>query len=275
MGECASVCVLLSDVVDLEKDKGAKRMLNIEHLQKSFGDKQILKDISLSVENGEIVTIIGPSGTGKTTLLRCVNFLEHAEKGTITIDDVSVNCKHAFGRHVMDLVRKSGMVFQTYNLFRNKTVLENVLEGLRVVKKIPKNEALEIARTQLERVGMTEWENQYPNQISGGQQQRVAIARALAMEPSILLLDEPTSALDPELSKEVLNTIRKVAEDGKVSMLIVTHEIEFAREISHRIVFMENGNIVEQGTPKEIFSNPKEERTKQFIRRLYPIDYQI
>ena len=250
-------------------------MLNIEHLQKSFGDKQILKDISLSVENGEIVTIIGPSGTGKTTLLRCVNFLEHAEKGTITIDDVSVNCKHAFGHHVMDLVRKSGMVFQTYNLFRNKTVLENVLEGLRVVKKIPKNKALKIARTQLERVGMTEWENQYPNQISGGQQQRVAIARALAMEPSILLLDEPTSALDPELSKEVLNTIRKVAEDGKVSMLIVTHEIEFAREISHRIVFMENGNIVEQGTPKEIFSNPKEERTKQFIRRLYPIDYQI
>ena len=250
-------------------------MLNIEHLQKSFEDKQILKDISLSVENGEIVTIIGPSGTGKTTLLRCVNFLEHAEKGTITIDDVSVNCKHAFGHHVMDLVRKSGMVFQTYNLFRNKTVLENVLEGLRVVKKIPKNKALEIARTQLERVGMTEWENQYPNQISGGQQQRVAIARALAMEPSILLLDEPTSALDPELSKEVLNTIRKVAEDGKVSMLIVTHEIEFAREISHRIVFMENGNIVEQGTPKEIFSNPKEERTKQFIRRLYPIEYQI
>ena len=250
-------------------------MLNIEHLQKSFGDKQILKDISLSVENGEIVTIIGPSGTGKTTLLRCVNFLEHAEKGTITIDDVSVNCKHTFGHHVMDLVRKSGMVFQTYNLFRNKTVLENVLEGLRVVKKIPKNKALEIARTQLERVGMMEWENQYPNQISGGQQQRVAIARALAMEPSILLLDEPTSALDPELSKEVLNTIRKVAEDGKVSMLIVTHEIEFAREISHRIVFMENGNIVEQGTPKEIFSNPKEERTKQFIRRLYPIDYQI
>ena len=250
-------------------------MLNIEHLQKSFGDKQILKDISLSVENGEIVTIIGPSGTGKTTLLRCVNFLEHAEKGTITIDDVSVNCKHAFGHHVMDLVRKSGMVFQTYNLFRNKTVLENVLEGLRVVKKIPKNKALENARTQLERVGMTEWENQYPNQISGGQQQRVAIARALAMEPSILLLDEPTSALDPELSKEVLNTIRKVAEDGNVSMLIVTHEIEFAREISHRIVFMENGNIVEQGTPKEIFSNPKEERTKQFIRRLYPIDYQI
>lgn len=250
-------------------------MLNIEHLQKSFGDKQILKDISLRVEDGEIVTIIGPSGTGKTTLLRCVNFLEHAENGTITIDDASVNCKHAFGRLVFRLVRKSGMVFQTYNLFRNKTVLENVLEGLRVVKKLPKKEALEIARTQLERVGMTEWENSYPSQISGGQQQRVAIARALAMKPSILLLDEPTSALDPELSKEVLNTIRKVAADGGVSMLIVTHEIEFAREISNRIVFMENGNIVEQGTPKEIFNTPKEERTKQFIQRLYPVDYQI
>lgn len=250
-------------------------MLNIEHLQKSFGDKRILEDISLQVDNGEIVTIIGPSGTGKTTLLRCVNFLEHAEKGKITIDDVSVNCRHAFGHQIFRLVRKSGMVFQTYNLFRNKTVLENVLEGLRVVKKIPKNEALEIARTQLKRVGMTEWENDYPNQISGGQQQRVAIARALAMEPSIILLDEPTSALDPELSKEVLNTIRKVAADGGVSMLIVTHEIEFAREISNRIIFMENGCIVEQGTPKEIFYNPKEERTKQFIQRLYPMDYQI
>lgn len=250
-------------------------MLNIEHLQKSFGDKRILKDVSLSVENSEIVTVIGPSGTGKTTLLRCVNFLEHAEKGTITIDDASVNCEHAFGGQIFRLVRKSGMVFQTYNLFRNKTVLENVMEGLRVVKRLPKEEALEIAKTQLERVGMTAWENSYPNQISGGQQQRVAIARALAMKPSILLLDEPTSALDPELSKEVLNTIRRVAADGGVSMLIVTHEIEFAREISNRIVFMENGSIVEQGTPKEIFYNPKEERTKQFIQRLYPVDYQI
>lgn len=250
-------------------------MLNIEHLQKSFGDKQILNDISLTVGNGEIVTIIGPSGTGKTTLLRCVNFLERAEKGTITIDDVSVNCRHAFGRHIFRLVRKSGMVFQTYNLFRNKTVLENVLEGLRIVKKLPKSQAMDIAKAQLERVGMTEWENSYPSQISGGQQQRAAIARALAMEPSILLLDEPTSALDPELSKEVLNTIRKVAADGGISMLIVTHEIAFASEISNRIVFMEKGNIVEQGPPKDIFYNPKEERTKQFIRRLYPIDYQI
>lgn len=249
-------------------------MLTIEHLQKSFGNKKILNDISLTVNNGEIVSIIGPSGTGKTTLLRCINFLEHAEKGQISIDDASVDCSHVSRHRIFNLVRKSGMVFQTYNLFRNKTVLENVIEGLTVVKKLSKKESLEIARAELEKVGMTEWENSYPSQISGGQQQRVAIARALAMAPTILLLDEPTSALDPELSKEVLNTIRKVAKEG-ISMLIVTHEIEFAREISNRIVFMENGNIVEQGTPKEIFDFPKEERTKEFIHRLYPIEYQI
>lgn len=249
-------------------------MLTIEHLHKSFGKKEILKDINLTVEKGEIVTIIGPSGTGKTTLLRCVNFLEQAEQGKITIDDASVDCAHTSRRELLRIVRKSGMVFQTYNLFRNKTVLENVTEGLRTVKKLSKDQALKIARDELEKVGMTEWENQYPSQISGGQQQRVAIARALAMEPSILLLDEPTSALDPELSKEVLNTIRRFAQEG-VTMLIVTHEMEFAQEISNRIVFMENGNIVEQGTPRDIFSYPKEERTKQFISRLYPAEYQI
>jgi ABC-type polar amino acid transport system ATPase subunit len=241
-------------------------------LQKSFGDKRILDDISLTVGSGEIVTIIGPSGTGKTTLLRCANFLEHAEKGQITIDDVSVDCAHASHHRILDIVRKSGMVFQTYNLFRNKTVLENVTEGLTVVKKLRKKEALEIARVELEKVGMTEWENSYPSQISGGQQQRTAIARALAMSPSILLLDEPTSALDPELSKEVLNTIRKIAGEG-VSMLIVTHEIDFAREISNRIIFMENGVIVEEGTPQEVFVTPKQERTKSFIRRLNMVDF--
>ncbi len=249
-------------------------MLKIEHLEKSFGNKKILDDISLQVSGGEIVTIIGPSGTGKTTLLRCVNFLERAERGRITIDDSSADCAHASRKDILKLCRHSGMVFQTYNLFRNKTVLENVMEGLRVVKKIPRSEALKIAREELQKVGMTEYEKQYPSQISGGQQQRVAIARALAMEPSILLLDEPTSALDPELSKEVLNTIRTVAKEG-ITMLIVTHEIDFAREISNRIVFMENGVIVEEGTPREIFISPKQERTKQFIQRLYPMDYQI
>ena len=249
-------------------------MLTINHLHKSFGKKEILKDISLEVSDGEIVTIIGPSGTGKTTLLRCVNFLERAEQGKISIDDISVDAAHATKQEILQICRHSGMVFQTYNLFRNKTVLENVMEGLLVVKKLPRKEAREIARVELAKVGMTEFESQYPSQISGGQQQRVAIARAIAMGPSILLLDEPTSALDPELSKEVLNTIKKVAKEG-ITMLIVTHEIDFARELSNRIVFMENGVIVEQGSPKQIFTNPQQERTKQFIQRLYPVDYQI
>lgn len=249
-------------------------MLKINDLHKSFGTKEILKGVSLQVSDGEIVTIIGPSGTGKTTLLRCVNFLERAQKGAITIDDVSVDTAHASKKEILQICRRSGMVFQTYNLFRNKTVLENVMEGLLVVKKLPKKEALDIARTELAKVGMTEFESQYPSQISGGQQQRAAIARAIAMEPSILLLDEPTSALDPELSAEVLNTIKKVAKEG-MTMLIVTHEIEFARELSNRIVFMDGGVIVEEGTPREIFLSPKQERTKQFIQRLYPVDYQI
>ncbi len=249
-------------------------MLAIEHLRKSYGDRTILKDVSLEVGSGEIVTIIGPSGTGKTTLLRCVNFLEMAEQGRITIDDLSVDCARHTRGEVLGLCRRSGMVFQSYNLFRNKTVAENVMEGLLVVKKLPRKEAAEIAQGELEKVGMADFASSYPSQLSGGQQQRVAIARAIAMGPSILLLDEPTSALDPELSKEVLNTVRKVAKEG-ISMLIVTHEIDFARELSHRIIFMENGQIVEQGTPRQIFVEPREERTRQFVRRLYPIDFQI
>ncbi|MBQ6780957.1 MAG: amino acid ABC transporter ATP-binding protein [Treponema sp.] len=249
-------------------------MLKIEHLHKSFGTKKILNDINLTVNTGEIVSIIGPSGTGKTTLLRCVNFLEKADSGTITIDDTKVQVTAATRRDIRALCLKSDMVFQSYNLFKNKTALENVMEGLTIVKKIPKNQAREIARAQLEKVGMLEWENSYPSQLSGGQQQRTAIARAVAMEPSILLLDEPTSALDPELTNEILNTIRKIAKDG-ITMLIVTHEIDFARELCDKIIFMDGGSIVEEGTPNEIFTNPKEERTKNFIEFLYPPNYQI
>ena len=249
-------------------------MLKIEHLHKSFGTKKILNDINLTVNTGEIVSIIGPSGTGKTTLLRCVNFLEKADSGTITIDDTKVQVTAATRRDIRALCLKSDMVFQSYNLFKNKTALENVMEGLTIVKKIPKNQAREIARAQLEKVGMLEWENSYPSQLSGGQQQRTAIARAVAMDPSILLLDEPTSALDPELTNEILNTIRKIAKDG-ITMLIVTHEIDFARELCDKIIFMDGGSIVEEGTPNEIFTNPKEERTKNFIEFLYPPNYQI
>lgn len=249
-------------------------MLKIEHLKKTFSGKTILDDISLDVKSGEIVSIIGPSGTGKTTLLRCVNFLEKPDRGKITIDEVSADAEHSDGKAIHRLVQKSGMVFQSYNLFHNKTVLENVMEAQIIVKKRSRKEAEEIALEKLKEVGMLEWKDSYPSQISGGQQQRTAIARAVAMEPSILLLDEPTSALDPELTKEVLEAIRTIANDG-ITMLTVTHEIDFARELSDRIIFMDKGKIVEEGAPKDIFNHPKEQRTKEFLEFLFPADYQI
>ena len=249
-------------------------MLKLENIVKSFDKNEILKGITFEVKDGEIAALIGPSGTGKTTLLRCINFLVRADSGKITIDNISVDVRHARKKEILEICRHSGMVFQSYNLFRNKTVLENVTEGLIVVKKKSRSESEAIAKRELEKVGMLEHIDKYPGQISGGQQQRVSIARAMAMEPSILLMDEPTSALDPELSKEVLVTIKKVAEQG-VPVLIVTHEIDFAREVSNKVIFMENGTVVEEGTPREIFVEPKQERTKQFIARILPADYQI
>lgn len=249
-------------------------MLKVEHLSKTFGDRKVLEDVSLEINNGEIVSIIGPSGTGKTTLLRCVNFLERAEAGLVTIDDLTVDTEKASAKDIHGLCLRSGMVFQSYNLFNNKTVLENVVEAQVIVKKKNKKEATERAIEELKKVGMLDWKDNYPSQLSGGQQQRVAIARAVAMDPSILLLDEPTSALDPELTKEVLNAIRDIAKDG-MTMLIVTHEIDFARELCDRIIFMDGGHIIEQGTPNEIFNRPKEARTQEFVQNLYPQDYQI
>jgi L-cystine transport system ATP-binding protein len=249
-------------------------MIKVQQASKSFGSNPVLKNVNLAIEKGEIVTIIGPSGTGKTTLLRCINFLEHAESGIIEVDGIRVNCAHASGREILALRRKTAMVFQSYNMFRNKTVLQTVTEGLVVVKKWPAAKALQRAKEELERVGMLDKLASYPSQISGGQQQRVAIARAMALDPSIILFDEPTSALDPELSAEVLETIKKESGRG-VTMLIVTHEIAFARDISRRIVFMDEGTVLESGTPLEMFTTPKNERTKQFVSRIAPLDFQI
>lgn len=250
-------------------------MIKVKGLHKSFGKQEVLKGIDLQVEKGEVVVILGPSGSGKTTFLRSLNFLEQPDDGEITIGDTHVNCKHITKKEILEIRRKTAMVFQLYNLFKNKTVLENVMEGLIVVKKIPKVEAEKISREFLDKVGLVDKYDAYPSQLSGGQQQRVGIARALALNPEVILFDEPTSALDPELVGEVLTVMKKVAKEG-LTMIVVTHEISFARDIASRVIFIDGGVIVEQGTPKEVLFHPKEERTKQFLKRILPIsDYSI
>lgn len=242
-------------------------VLKAEHIRKSFGNVEVLKDINLFVEKGSVVSILGPSGTGKTTFLRCLNYLEKPEAGKLTISDVSVDFSHISKKDVQNLRRKSTMVFQQFNLFRNKTVLENVTEGLIYGYGKPKKEAVEIAMKELERVHMADYAKMYPSELSGGMQQRVGIARALAPRPDVILFDEPTSALDPELVGEVLDTIASVATLG-ITMIIVTHEMHFAQEVSSKVVFMSHGEVVEEGSPDEIFVHPKEEKTRQFLQRM-------
>ena len=242
-------------------------VLRAEHIRKSFGNVEVLKDINLSVEKGSVVSILGPSGTGKTTFLRCLNYLEKPDAGKLTISDVSVDFSHISKKDVQNLRRKSTMVFQQFNLFRNKTVLENVTEGLIYGYGKPKKEAVEIAMKELERVHMADYAKMYPSELSGGMQQRVGIARALAPRPDVILFDEPTSALDPELVGEVLDTIASVATLG-ITMIIVTHEMHFAQEVSSKVVFMSHGVVVEEGSPDEIFVHPKEEKTRQFLQRM-------
>ncbi len=240
-------------------------MLELEGIRKSFGTLEVLRGVSLQVNKGDVVAILGPSGSGKTTLLRCANFLERSDGGTLTFDGERFDLAHMARRDVMRLRRKTGFVFQGYNLFRNKTALQNVTEGLTVVRRVPRKQAEDIGMAMLEKVGLADRRDYYPSQLSGGQQQRVAIARALATEPEIIYFDEPTSALDPELIGEVLSVMRDLAREG-MTMLVVTHEMSFARHVSNRVILMEGGQIVESAPSAEFFSNPRQERTRAFLR---------
>ena len=239
-------------------------MLNLQNVYKKFGDTVVLRGVSLDVNQGDVVAILGPSGSGKTTLLRCAGYLTKADSGTLTIDDVQYDMKRISSKDLREYRKKVGFVFQNFNLYGNKTALGNVTLGLTVAQKMPKEEAEAIGRDLLERVGLADRMDYYPSKLSGGQQQRVAIARALATNPEVVFFDEPTSALDPELTGEVLNVIKQLADEGR-TMIVVTHEMEFARKVATRVVFMEDGVIVEENTAKEFFENPKEERTKEFI----------
>lgn len=238
-------------------------MIKINNLSKSFGKNNVLKDISLTVNKGEVITIIGSSGSGKSTLLRCINRLEEADGGEIIYKDVNILDKTTNINKVRESI---GMCFQSFNLFNNKNVLSNCTFALRKLKQMSKDEANEIAMNYLEKVGMEKFANAKVQTLSGGQKQRVAIARSLCMNPEIMLFDEPTSALDPELVGEVLDVMKKLAQEG-ITMIVVTHEMAFAREVSSRVIFMNEGYICEEGQPEEIFTNPKEERTKEFLKR--------
>ena len=242
-------------------------MVTIKNLTKRYRDNIVLDDISFSVQKGEVLGIIGPSGTGKSTLLRCVNLLEKPEHGQITIGSFSFDAGHAAHHSVLELRRKTGMVFQQFNLFKHKTALENVMEGLLTVKKLDQNKAGILAKSWLCEVGLSDRLHHYPCHLSGGQQQRVAIARALAMEPEVLLFDEPTSALDPELIGEVLDTIVKTARMG-FTMMLVSHEMNFVRSIASRIILLDGGKIVEDGTPQQVFTAPKSTRARDFIAKV-------
>ena len=244
-----------------------QEMLKITGIRKSFSTLDVLKGVDLTVHKGEVVSLIGPSGSGKTTLLRCANFLDQAEDGTMVLDGQTYHLGHVRRTEMYEARRHTAFVFQNYNLFLNKTALQNVTEGLIVARKMPRDEAEARAQKALEKVGLGNRGASYPNQLSGGQQQRVAIARAIATDPKIIYFDEPTSALDPELTGEVLRVIRSLAEE-KMTMVIVTHEMQFARMVADRVVFMDGGCIVEEGTPEQVIDAPQQERTRAFLRRL-------
>jgi cystine transport system ATP-binding protein len=244
-------------------------MISVRNLRKAFNGTEVLKGIDLDVAAGEVVAIIGPSGSGKTTLLRCLNLLEQPSAGQITVGDIHIDADHSLKSQqklIRQLRQQAGFVFQNFNLFPHRTVLENVIEGPVHVKKEPREQAVAHAQALLVKVGLSGKEDAYPKRLSGGQQQRVAIARALAMRPQVILFDEPTSALDPELVGEVLSTIRALAEE-KRTMIIVTHEMAFARDVADRAIFIDQGQIVEQGPARILFATPQQERTRQFLSK--------
>jgi L-cystine transport system ATP-binding protein len=240
-------------------------MIRVSNLHKKFGAKEVLRGIDVTVEDGEVVGVIGPSGSGKTTLLRCINYLEHASEGDLEIDGFFSSLRRPSHRDILTVRRKTAMVFQQYNLFRNMTAQKNVELGLVAAQKRKKEDAARIAREVLEKVGLGDRLDAYPSELSGGQQQRVGIARAMALNPHIIMFDEPTSALDPELVGEVLGVIKQLADRGQ-TMLIVSHEMNFIRKIAGRVIFIDNGLVVEEGPPDEIFVHPQKERTIQFLR---------
>ena len=240
-------------------------LLEVRDLHKSFGDTVVLDGVSMSVEKGDVIAVLGPSGGGKTTFLRCINFLETADSGSLVFDGVTHDMAHITKKQISEIRLHTGFVFQNYNLFRNKTALQNVTEGLLIARHMDKAEAEEKGMRMLEKVGMADRASHYPSQLSGGQQQRVAIARALAADPEIIYFDEPTSALDPELIGEVLTVMRQLADEG-MTMIVVTHEMDFARNVSSRTIFMEHGKIAEEGESKAFFESPREERTREFLR---------
>ncbi|MBM7834281.1 amino acid ABC transporter ATP-binding protein [Clostridium sardiniense] len=249
-------------------------MIKVKGLKKNFKKLEVLKDINLEVKTGEVVVILGPSGSGKSTFLRCLNYLEKPDSGEISIGDVNINVENVSKKDIANLRKQSAMVFQHYNLFNNKTVLQNVTEALLVVKRLNKDEAIKIALNTLKKVGMEDKKDVYPGTLSGGQKQRVSIARAMAINPNVILFDEPTSALDPELVTEVLNVIKDLAKEHR-TMIIVTHEMSFARDVGDRIIFMSDGVVVEEGTPDEIFKFPKNDRTKQFLSRFVNLNKDV
>lgn len=242
-------------------------MLRLTGIHKDFSGNPVLKGIDIAVEKGDVVVILGPSGSGKTTLLRCINFLEQASSGEMIFDDLRLQLNKVSATDKRNVRKKTAFVFQNYNLFNNKTALENVTEGLIIGRGVPKNQAIEIGKAMLDRVGLSDRYQYYPSQLSGGQQQRVGIARALAVQPEVILFDEPTASLDPELVGDVLEVMKNMAREG-MTMIVATHEMQFAREVANHVIFMEGGNIIEEGPPEQIFFKPKVERTKSFLSRI-------